>query len=490
MNAIHIVDTTLRDGQLSLWALGMKTGAMLAIAEQMDRCGFESLEFFGFAGFIKYVREHKENPFEWMRLGAKKFQRTRLRYHGGLASGFEKIPRSVRRLMIERVVTHGITLTRSSDPWNDYEAAAVENEDLRKLGMDVVINIIYSVSPRHNDEYYARKAREAAAIKPYRICFKDVAGLLTPERLRTLVPLIQQNIGGIPLEFHAHCNNGLAPFNYLEALKLGMSIFHTAIPPLANGSSQPSIFNIAANASALGYQVPVDLAAIRPVEEHFTFIAKREGHPLGAPREYDHGQYLHQVPGGMISNLRHQLRAMGMENRLQETLEEAGRVRAEFGYPIMVTPLAQFVGSQAAINIITGERYKEVTDQSIQYALGHWGKEAPLVMDADVKDKILNRARAKDWQNWSPPDPSLQEVRRRFGGAGVSDEELVLRVVAGEAAVKAMLAAGAPKEYLSAHRPLVRLIGELARRADCNQVFIKREGLVVRLERIRKPRGF
>jgi len=138
MNKIHIIDTTLRDGQLSLWALGMRTGAMLAIAEQMDRCGFQSMEFFGFAGYIKYVREHKENPWDWMGIGAKKFRRTRLRYHGGLATGFEKIPRSVRLLMIERVVAHGITLTRSSDPWNDYEASAVEIDGLKKLGMEVV----------------------------------------------------------------------------------------------------------------------------------------------------------------------------------------------------------------------------------------------------------------------------------------------------------------------------------------------------------------
>ena len=483
MNDIHIVDTTLRDGQLSLWALGMRTWAMLAIAEQMDRCGFESMEFFGFAGYLKYVKEHKENPWDWMGLGAKKFRRTRLRYHGGLASGFEKIPRSVRLLMIERVVAHGITLTRSSDPWNDYDAAAVEIDALKKLGMEVIVNIIYSVSPRHSDDYYAQKAREAAAIKPYRICFKDVGGLLTPERTDALIPLIKKNIGDVPLEFHAHCNNGLAPFNYLEAIKLGVDTLHTAIPPLANGSSQPSIFNIANNAQTLGYKTSVDLAAIRPVEKHFTFIAKREGHPIGAQREYDHAQYLHQVPGGMISNLRYQLRSMGMENRLQETLEEAGRVRAEFGYPIMVTPLAQFIGSQAAINIITGERYKEVTDQSIQYALGHWGKEAPQVMDANVRDKILSRPRAKDWAHWSPPDLSLQEVRQKFAGAGVSDEELVLRVIAGEAAVKNMLAAGAPKEYLSASQPIVRLIGELAKRSDCSQVYIKKNGLSVCLKK-------
>ena len=483
MKDIQIIDTTLRDGQLSLWALGMRTGAMLAIAEQMDQCGFESMEFFGFAGYIKYVKEHKENPWDWMGLGAKKFRRTRLRYHGGLASGFEKIPRSVRLLMIERVIAHGITLTRSSDPWNDYDAAAVEIDALKNLGMEVIVNVIYSVSPRHTDEYYAERARQAAAIKPYRICFKDVAGLLTPDRARTLIPLIQKNIGKVPLEFHAHCNNGMAPFNYLEAIKLGVDTLHTAIPPLANGSAQPSIFNIAANASALGYRTQVDLEAIRPVQEHFTFIAKREGHSIGAQREYDHTQYLHQVPGGMISNLRHQLRSMSKENRLQETLEEAGRVRAEFGYPIMVTPLAQFVGSQAAINVITGERYKEVTDQSIQYALGHWGREAPQVMDADVKDKILSHPRAKDWSKWTPPDLSLKEVRCKFAAPGVSDEELVLRVIAGGPAVDAMLAAGAPKEYLSARRPLVRLIGELSRRQDCRQVFIQRDGFSLRLEK-------
>src|SRR5580765_1806995 len=490
MNDLHFIDTTLRDGQLSLWALGMKTGAMLAIAEQMDHCGFESMEFFGFAGYIKMVREHKENPWDWMGLGAKKFHRTRLRYHGGLASGFEKIPRSVRLLMIERVVANGITLTRSSDPWNDYDAAAVEIAALQKLGMDVIVNIIYSVSPRHTDEYFATRARQAAAIKPYRICFKDVAGLLTPERVRTLIPLIKQNIGAVPLEFHAHCNNGMAPFNYLEAIKLGVDTLHTAIPPLANGSSQPSIYNIAANARALGFKPLVDLEAIKPVENHFTYIAKLEGHPVGAQREYDHAQYVHQVPGGMISNLRHQLRTMGGENRLQETLEEAGRVRAEFGYPIMVTPLAQFVGSQAAVNVITGERYKEVTDQSIQYALGHWGKEAPAFMDPNVKDRILNRPRANDWRKWSPPDLSLKEVRQKFGGPGVSDEELVLRIIAGEDAVKAMLAAGAPREYVRSRQPLVKLIGELARRKDCSQVYIEKGDFTLRLERSNRPATF
>src|SRR6266496_6384788 len=416
MSEVHFIDTTLRDGQQSLWALGMRTGTMLAVAEAMDRAGFESLEFFCSTMIKKYVREQKQNPWEWVREGTKCFRRTRLRLHGGMhGSGtFVKLPPAVMKLFVERAVAYGITLTRTSTSWNDFPGFEKELQELRAVGMETIVNLIYSVSPRHTDQYYAERARQAAAIKPYRICFKDVGGLLTPERARALILLIKKNIGETPLEFHAHCNNGLAPFNYVEAIKLGVDILHTAIPPLANGSSQPSILNVASNARALGYTPVVDLDAIKAVEKHFTFIARREGHPIGVQREYDHAQYLHQIPGGMISNLGHQLRTVGMENRLQDTLEEAGRVRAEFGYPIMVTPLAQFVGSQAAFNVITGERYKEVTDQVIQYALGHWGKEAPLVMDPNVRDKILNRPRAAEWKGWTPPDLTLEEVRQKI----------------------------------------------------------------------------
>ncbi len=483
MSQIHFVDTTVRDGNQSLWALGMRTGAMLGIAEQMDRCGFEAMEFFVSVMFKKFVRELKQNPWEWIRLGTKHFKQTRLRYHGGLKGGFEKIPRCVLELVIQRVVAHGITLTRTSNSWNDFSVFKEEVDTLRKLGMETVANLIYSVSPRHTDEYYAKKAREAAAMKPYRICFKDVGGLLTPERARSLISIILKNIGDIHLEFHAHCNNTLAPLCYLEAVKLGVKTLHTAVPPLANGSSQPSVFNVAMNARALGYTPMIDEKALGPVRDHFTYIAKREGFPMGKPLEYDHIQYSHQVPGGMISNLRHQLRVVGMEKKIPATLEEAARVRAEFGYPIMVTPLSQFVGSQAAINVIVGERYKEVTDQTIQYALGLWGNEGALLMDPNVKDKILSSPRAKKWEGWIPPNPSIREVRRKLGGRGVSDEELVLRVYAGENSVKAMLAAGAPKEYLNARHPLVTLIGELSHKNDCRRIHIQKGSLSLRLEK-------
>ncbi len=486
MSEIRFVDTTLRDGQMSLWALNMKTGMMLPALPNMDRAGFDAMEFFVSVMFKKVVRELKENPWERLRLGTKRITETRLRFHGGMKGAFEKVPLSVSRLMVEQIVAYGITLTRTSHPWNDFSMLQDEVESLRKLGVETVVNLIFSVSPRHTDEYYAEKAREVAAIRPYRICFKDVGGLLTPERTRALIPIVLKNINDVPLEFHAHCNNGLAPLCCLEAIKLGVKIVHTAIPPLANGSSQPSVFNVASNARALGYSPVVDEAALKPVSEHFTSIAKREGFPIGTPVEYDHSQYLHQVPGGMISNLRHQLRLMGMEDKLEAILEEAGQVRAEFGYPIMVTPLSQFVGSQATINIILGERYKEVTDQVIQYALGLWGKEGSTLMDPDVRDKILSRPRARELAGWEPPQPSIQEVRRQYGGPCVSDEELLLRFYAGEQAVETMRAAGPPKEYLSATQPLVQLIEELSKRRDCSRIHITRGDLLVRLEKREK----
>jgi oxaloacetate decarboxylase alpha subunit len=483
MNEIRFVDTTLRDGQQSLWALGMKTAAMLPIAEQMDRIGFESMEFFVSIMIKKYVREHKENPWIWLREGVKHFRSTRLRNHGGLhgSGAFEKLPHAALKLLAERVVSYGITLTRTSNCWNDFAEMKDEVRELHHLGMETVVNLIYTVSPRHTDEYYARKTQEAVAIKPYRICFKDVGGLLTPTRARTLLPAILRRAGTVPVEYHAHCNNGLAIQCYLEAAKLGITSFHTAVPPLASGSSQPPILNVAKNLRTLGYTAVVNDEAVQPVEEHFTAIARAHGLAIGKPFAYDESQYLHQVPGGVISNLRHQLRLIGKENKLSETLEEAARVRADFGYPIMVTPLSQFVVSQAAINVIIGERYKEVTDQVIQYALGIWGKEAPEIMNPDVKDKILSRSRAKDWQNWRAPDLSLSDVRQKYG-ATIPDEELLLRVYAGPEAVDALLANGAPKPQMDARRSLLQLIEQLSKK-DCNRVYIHRKDFSLTLNK-------
>jgi oxaloacetate decarboxylase alpha subunit len=483
MSEVSFVDTTLRDGHQSLWAENMTTGMMLPVAQRIDEAGFEAIELISSSHLKKCVRELKEDPWERVRLIAQRITKTPLRLIAGRVNTFEITPQSVYRLFMERMAANGMRQARISDEWNDLSSWQRKVEVAREVGMEPIVNIIYSVSPKHTDEYFAERTRQAAALPLYRLCLKDPGGLLTPERTRALVPLIFQNSKGIPVELHTHCTTGLGALCALEAIKLGIKSVNTAIPPLADASSNPSLFNVAKNARALGYTPAIDEESLRPVAEHFAIIAKREGFPIGAPVEYDYSQYLHQVPGGMVSNLRHQLRRVGMEDKVEEALEEAARVRAEFGYPIMVTPLSQFVGSQAAINVIVGERYKEVTDQVIQYALGLWGKEGSASMDPDVKDKILSRPRARELARSEPPDLTLQEVRGKIGGPGVSDDELLLRWLLRKEEIEAMRAAGPPKEYISAIHPLVTLIRELAQRTDLSRVRVEKEGFSLTLEK-------
>ena len=483
MDTIRFVDTTIRDGHQSLWAENMTTGMMLPIAKRLDEAGFEGIELISGSHLKKTVRELKEDPWERVRLMAKEITRTPLRVIAGRVNTFEYNPPAMYRVFMERMAANGITEARISEEWNEYAGWKFKVGVAHDVGMRAIVNLIYSVSPKHTDDYFAERTRQAASLKPYRLCLKDPGGLLTPERMQTLVPIIFANAGGIPVELHTHCTTGLGPLCCLEGMKLGMRSINTALPPLADASSNPSLFNVAKNARALGYDTAIDEEVLVPVSKHFTAIAKREGFPIGAPVEYDYTQYQHQVPGGMLSNLRHQLAKVGMAHKYPEALEESIRVRAEFGYPIMVTPLSQFVGSQAAINVIVGERYKEVTDQVIKYAIGHCGAEGARDMDPNVKDKILDRPRAKEWAKWRPDDPSREEMRSRFGGPGVSDEELLLRWIVGKEDIDAMRANPRPLEYLNAEQPLVNLLQELSKRTACHQIHVQRPGFSMTLQK-------
>ena len=483
MDGIKFVDTTIRDGHQSLWAENMTTGMMLPVAERMDQAGFDAIELISSSHLKKCVRELKEDPWARVRLMSQRITRTPLRLNAGRFSAFDITPKSMYRLFMERMAANGIREARISEEWNELEGWKWKTQVSREVGINPVINLIYSVSPKHTDEYFAQRTRDAASLKVNRLCLKDPGGLLTPERVKTLVPIIFQNANDIPVELHTHCTTGLGPLCCLEAVKLGIRIVNTALPPLADGSSNPSLFNVAKNLRALGYETLIDEEPLKSVSEHFTYIAKHEGFPIGAPVEYDYSQYQHQVPGGMISNLRFQLRKVGMEHKIDQALEETMQVRAELGYPIMVTPLSQFVGSQAAINVIVGERYKEVTDQIIQYALGYWGREGAELLDPQVKAKILDRPRGKEWAQWQPPEPEISEIRKKMGAEGVSDEELLLRWNLSVEEIATMRAAGAPKEYLTVRQPLVNLLDELSKRNQYRQITVQKGGMVISLQR-------
>ena len=463
---IRFVDTTIRDGEQSLWANNMRTGMILPVARNLDQAGFDAVEL-TLISPKKSVRELKENPWERIREVRKLITETPLRQVAGRFRAFAVTPRSMYELYIERMFANGIRQARISEEWNQAEGWAWKVAISKKVGMQPLLNLIYSVSPRHTDAYYAERARQAAALDPYRIVLKDPGGILTPERMRTLVPAILANVGDKEVELHSHCTTGLGPLNALEAAKLGIRILNVGVPPLANGSALPNVFNAYANVKSLGYAPQLNLDVLREVSAHFRRVARAEGLPEGHPVEYDYAQYQHQVPGGMISNLRHQLGRVGLQHKLPQTLQEAIDVRRELGYPIMVTPLSQFVGSQAAINVIVGERYKEVTDQTIYYALGRWGgQEAVDAMDPEVRAKILDRPRARELAADEPEELTLAQVREQYGGPGIDDDELLLRTDVLPQEIDAMKRAGPFKRYdhLDADQPLVELVRELTTR--------------------------
>lgn len=485
MKEIHFVDTTFRDAHASLWAEEMTTGMMLPVASQMDKAGFVSMEVIATSHFLKCVRELREDPWERIRLLSQRITKTPLTLMMlPSITAFDLTPFSVLKLWMERIAANGIRRVQLMDPANDMSFRVREcTQFAKETGLQVVMALIYCDSPKHTDGYYAQKARDAAQLGVDVIYLKDPGGLLIPERMPTLVPAILENSHGIPVELHSHCTTGRAPLVYLEAIQQGMKTIHTAIPPLANRSSQPSVFNILKNMKHLGYTPTIDEEAIKPVADHFRYIAKRKGLPMGEPVEYDVYQYIHQVPGGVISNLRHQLSKLRMGERMDEVLEEVVQVRKDLGYPIMVTPFSQFVVSQAAINVMLGERYKQLTDEIIQYALGHWGKDASSDIDPQVKDRILSFPRAKELSNWEPPQPSVKEVRRQLGGSSLSDDELLLLyIVREEKDLQTMRAAGPVKEYWTSTNPVMTLIRELLEFKDLNYIHIEKEDFSLTLQ--------
>jgi pyruvate/oxaloacetate carboxyltransferase len=290
---------------------------------------------------------------------------------------------------------------------------------------------MYTSSPAHTNEHWARKTRLIAEAKDFvdRIMIEDASGVITPEDTRKLVTTVQRNSDGIPLEFHSHCNSGLAPLCYLEAIKSGVTTVHTAVAPLANGTSLPATETILRNAQRLGYTSDLNEDALVAVSAHFRKIAEEEGLPMGVPMEYDLFHFEHQVPGGMMTNLIRQLREVGMEHRLDEILEEVVLVRKEFGYPVMATPYSQIVGAQAVENIISGERYKQITDEAVRYVLGYYG-EPVVPIDPNVVDRVMNLSRAKQFVNWKPDgyDKSVEELRQEIGPE-LSDDDLLLKIL-------------------------------------------------------------
>jgi len=436
---IEYVDQSIRDAQQSLWGFRMPTDMISTIAPVMDRVGYKAIGVTGGRGAVVAAKYLNENLFERFRLLSKLMPNSILRsaFMACSAFGFDVEPVAVSELWIRRAVANGVKSFWICDYQNLMDRIEYLVGVTKEVGANVVGGLMYSLSPVHTDELFAEKARKLAELDGVDIIqLEDASGVLTPERTKTLMPAIVAASKGKPVELHCHCNTGLAAQCYVEAVKLGIKILHTAVSPLANDTSLPSIENTLENASRLGFSSNLDEEAVKTVSEHFKRIAQERGMRIGAPLEYRVWNFEHQLPGGMMGTLRNQLAEIKKGDRLDEVLEEIVRVREDLGYPVMATPYSQFVGVQALFNVVSGERYKVVSDEVIMYVLGYYG-EADGPINQEVKDKVFASPKAKKLANWKPAEITIEDLRKL--APGLSDDDLLLRIANPDGAFRAKL---------------------------------------------------
>lgn len=485
MSSLNFVDTTVRDGNQSLWgATALRTGMMLEVAPDLDRVGYHAIDFSTSTHMAVTVRFHKENPWDRIRLMKASMPNTPLSFLGtGMRFiSWESAHPELMGLSYRLLVNAGIRRFQVMDPMNNVEALIDSARQMRiEGGEEIVAGLVYTVSPVHDDAYYVRCARQIADAKVVdRLYLKDPGGLLTPERARTLLPALYAALGELPLELHSHNTIALAQFTYLDAPGLGVQTLHTAARPLSNGTSQPSVESVVANLASRGQSVDLDMEAQARVSTFFDKLAAAEGLEVGQPQDFDDRYFHHQLPGGMIGTMRRQLREMRQEHRLPEVYEEVARVRQELGYPIMVTPFSQVIGTQSVMNVLAGERYANVPDEVIRYVIGRFGTP-PAPLDANIRDRIEQLPRAKVLKS-QPGMPELSVLRKQHG-ANLSDEEFLLRAVMPADQVDAMIAAGPTRQrYSTTGRAVEHLLTELAKRPDVTQVRIEKPSFTLDLK--------
>lgn len=482
MSRLRIVDTTLRDGHQCLWATRMSTAMMLPVAETLDRIGFDAVEVMGAVHFDACVRYLKEDP--WARLRALRERITKTPLQSLIRSkcvlGFELQPDDIARLWVERLFANGTRRFILFDGLHDLDNLMVSGRHAKKLGAQTTGWLIFSDSPVHTDELYAQKAREFLdRIKVDALLIEDTGGILTPERVRTLVPAIKKEIGTVPLGLHVHNLVGLAQRTYIEAARLGVDELYTCIAPIADGNAPPAIQTTARNLRYLGYEVAVDDELVGKTSGHFEAVAQIAGKPVGKPQDFDAANFGHQIPGGVLSNLIAQLEIAGLPDRIDAVLDECVRVREELGWPIMVTPFSQLVGVQATLNVIGRERYGRVPHEVKKYALGYYGKLLAPV-DADVLDRIVENASQDIPLEPVPPEPAVKRLRPRYP----NEDELLLRHSFPGNLVDEMYAAPPDEnDYSLIEDPLHYLVNEFEKLPRLGRVFVQKGSFKISLNR-------
>jgi pyruvate/oxaloacetate carboxyltransferase len=423
---IAIMETVLRDAHQCLVATRMHTDDMLPIAAELDDVGYWSLETWGGATFDSTVRFLNEDPWERLRKLRAAMPKTRFQMllRGQNIVGYRNYPDDVVQAFVERAAANGMDVFRIFDAMNDVRNMKTAIEAALATGKLVEGTVCYTISPVHSPDYFVRVAEQLAEMGVQIICLKDMAGMLAPYAASEIVGKIKARIN-LPLHLHSHCTAGLAQMSYIMAIEAGVDIIDTAISPFSQGTSQPATEQMVAALMGTPHDTGLDLAKLEKIAEYFYGVrgnyAEFES-PMNNRIKTD--ILISQVPGGMLSNLIAQLRQQKKEDQLDAVLAEMPHVRKDFGYPPLVTPTSQIVGSQAALNVVTGKRYGVVSAETRKYVMGHYG-EAPGPLDEAMKAKVLGKREQITCRPADLLEPGMDKARQDAAGLAHSEEDVL-----------------------------------------------------------------
>ncbi len=439
MARIGITETVLRDAHQSLIATRMSMDDMLPMLEDLDKIGFHSLECWGGATFDSCLRFLNEDPWERLRTIREKCPNTKLQmlFRGQNMLGYRHYADDVVEYFVQKSVANGIDILRIFDALNDFRNLETAIKAAKKENAHTQAAISYTTGPIFDLEYYTNYAKQLENAGADSICVKDMAGLLTPYGTYDLVKALKETVK-VPIQVHTHYTSGLGSMVLLKAIEAGADVVDTAMSPLALGTSHAATESMVAALQGTEYDTGLDLEALSNIAKYVNTLREKylESGLLNPKMLGVDGKTLiYQVPGGMLSNLVSQLKQAGKEDKLSEVLAEVPAVRADCGYPPLVTPSSQIVGTQAVFNIINGERYKMVTKEFKGLVRGEYGK-TPLPIDADFRKKIIGDAEPIDCRPADLIEPELDKIRKEAKGWIEQEEDVLSYAQFGQVAVK------------------------------------------------------
>lgn len=414
MAGVKITETVLRDAHQSLIATRMRTEDMLPIAEKLDNVGYHSLEVWGGATFDSCLRFLNEDPWERLRVLRRAFKNTKLQMllRGQNLLGYKHYADDVVEEFVKKSVENGIDIIRIFDALNDPRNLKTAIKATKNAGGHAQATISYTVSPVHNIDYYVKLAKELENMGADSICIKDMSGILLPYTAEELVRKVKGEVK-VPIQIHSHFTSGIANQTYMKAIEAGADIIDTAISPLGMGTSQPATESMVASLKGSPYDPGLDMNLLLEISEYFKGLRDKyvkEGLLNPKVLEVNAKTLKYQVPGGMLSNLVSQLQSQGALDKFDEVLEEVPKVREDLGYPPLVTPMSQMVGTQAVFNVVLGERYKMIPTEVKNYVKGLYGKPT-VPINEEIKKKIIGDEEVFTGRPADLLEPELDDLR-------------------------------------------------------------------------------